>query len=62
VFVLVILVPSVAKERANAELIFTHMNTNNGMGIHSKAYILAVRLLMSQYSSIGYDTSAHMVN
>ena len=61
-FVLIILVPSVAKERANAEFIFTHMNTNNGMGIHSKAYILAVGLLMSQYSSIGYDTSAHMVN
>jgi len=38
------------------------MNTNNGMGIHSKAYILAVGLLMSQYSSIGYDTSTHMVN
>jgi hypothetical protein len=62
VFVLVILVPSVAKERASAEFIFTHMNTDNGMGIHSKAYILAVGLLMSQYSSIGYDTSAHMVN
>ena len=61
-FVLVILVPSVAKERANAEFIFTHMNTNNDMCIHSKAYILAVGLLMSQYSSIGYDTSAHMVN
>ncbi|CAO2196272.1 unnamed protein product [Urochloa humidicola] len=30
------------------------------MGIHSKPYILAVGLLMSQYSSIGYDTSAHM--
>ena len=62
VFVLVILVPSVAKQRASAEFIFTHMNTDNGMGIHSKAYILAVGLLMSQYSSIGYDTSAHMVN
>ncbi|OQU88189.1 amino-acid permease BAT1 homolog [Sorghum bicolor] len=60
VFVLVILVPSVAKQRASAEFIFTHMNTDNGMGIHSKAYILAVGLLMSQYSSIGYDTSAHM--
>lgn len=60
VFVLVILVPSVAKERASAEFVFTHLNTDNGMGIHSKAYILAVGLLMSQYSSIGYDTSAHM--
>ncbi|CAL4959490.1 unnamed protein product [Urochloa decumbens] len=60
VFLLVILIPSVAKERASAEFIFTHFNTDNGMGIHSKPYILAVGLLMSQYSSIGYDTSAHM--
>ncbi|CAL4952751.1 unnamed protein product [Urochloa decumbens] len=60
VFLLVILIPSVAKERASAEFIFTHFNTENGMGIHSKPYILAVGLLMSQYSSIGYDTSAHM--
>ncbi|KAF8646981.1 hypothetical protein HU200_065494 [Digitaria exilis] len=60
VFLLVILIPSVAKERASAEFIFTHFNTDNGMGIHSKPYILALGLLMSQYSSIGYDTSAHM--
>uniref|UniRef100_A0ACD5XD02 Uncharacterized protein n=1 Tax=Avena sativa TaxID=4498 RepID=A0ACD5XD02_AVESA len=60
VFVLVILIPSVAKERASAKFIFTHFNTDNGMGIHSKPYILAVGLLMSQYSMIGYDTSAHM--
>ncbi|XP_062230729.1 amino-acid permease BAT1 homolog isoform X2 [Phragmites australis] len=51
---------AVAKERASAEFIFTHFNTENGVGIHSKAYILAMGLLMSQYSSIGYDTSAHM--
>ncbi|XP_047055351.1 amino-acid permease BAT1 homolog [Lolium rigidum] len=60
VFVLVILIPSVAKERASTKFIFTHFNTDNGMGIHSKPYILAVGLLMSQYSMIGYDTSAHM--
>ncbi|KAG2603268.1 amino-acid permease BAT1 homolog isoform X1 [Panicum virgatum] len=60
VFVLVILIPSVAKERASVEFIFTHFNTDNGMGIHSRPYILALGLLMSQYSSIGYDTSAHM--
>ena len=61
-FVLVILIPSVAKERASVEFIFAHFNTENGVGIHSKPYILALGLLMSQYSSIGYDTSAHMVN
>uniref|UniRef100_M8C558 Putative amino-acid permease n=1 Tax=Aegilops tauschii TaxID=37682 RepID=M8C558_AEGTA len=31
------------------------------MGIHSKAYIMAVGLLMSQYSVLGYDASAHMI-
>jgi amino acid permease (GABA permease) len=60
VFVLVILIPSVAKERASTKFIFTNFNTDNGVGIHSKPYILAVGLLMSQYSMIGYDTSAHM--
>jgi len=61
IFVLVILIPAVAKERASLEFIFTHFNTDNGMGIHDKAYILAMGLLMSQYSLIGYDASAHMV-
>ena len=61
VFVMVILLPAVAKERASVEFIFTHFNTENGMGIHDKAYILFVGLLMSQYSLLGYDTSAHMV-
>lgn len=61
ILVLVILIPAVAKERASVEFIFTHFNTDNGMGIHNKAYILAVGLLMSQYSVLGYDASAHMV-
>lgn len=56
-----IIIPAVATERASPEFIFTHLNTDNGMGIHSKAYILALGLLMSQYSLIGYDASAHMV-
>ncbi|GJN16761.1 hypothetical protein PR202_gb03782 [Eleusine coracana subsp. coracana] len=60
VFALVILIPAVAKERQSAEFIFTHFNTHDDMGIGSKPYILAVGLLTSQYSSIGYDTSAHM--
>jgi len=30
------------------------------MGIHDKAYILALGLLMSQYSLIGYDASAKL--
>jgi ABC-type lipopolysaccharide export system ATPase subunit len=56
------LIPSVAKERASAGFIFTHFNVDDSTGIHDKAYILAVGLLMSQYSVIGYDASAHMVN
>jgi hypothetical protein len=62
IVVLAILIPSVAKERASVGFIFTHFNTDNGMGIHSKVYILAVGLLMSQYSVLGYDASAHMVH
>ncbi|KAK3162989.1 hypothetical protein QOZ80_1BG0096240 [Eleusine coracana subsp. coracana] len=60
IFTLVILIPAVAKERASVEFIFTHFNSDNGMGIHDKTYILAVGLLMSQYSLVGYDASAHM--
>ncbi|KAF8781226.1 hypothetical protein HU200_000696 [Digitaria exilis] len=40
---------------ASLQFIFTHFNTDNGMGIHDKAYILIIGLLMSQYSLIGYD-------
>ncbi|KAF8646979.1 hypothetical protein HU200_065492 [Digitaria exilis] len=61
IFGLVILIPAVAKERASLQFIFTHFNTDNGMGIHDKAYILIIGLLMSQYSLIGYDASAHMI-
>ncbi|CAL4998206.1 unnamed protein product [Urochloa decumbens] len=57
---LVILFPAAAKERAGVEFIFTHFNTDNDTGIHDKVYILAVGLLTSQYSLLGYDTSAHM--
>ncbi|KAL6853903.1 hypothetical protein ACP4OV_019932 [Aristida adscensionis] len=60
VFVLTILVPAVAKEKASMEFIFTHSNADGGVGIHSKVYMLAVGLLTSQYSLLGYDTSAHM--
>uniref|UniRef100_A0A0E0N7J5 Amino acid permease n=1 Tax=Oryza rufipogon TaxID=4529 RepID=A0A0E0N7J5_ORYRU len=60
VFVLVALIPAVATERASVEFIFTHFNTENGMGIRDKAYILLIGLLMSQYAMAGYDTSAHM--
>ncbi|KAK8454434.1 hypothetical protein SEVIR_5G455900v4 [Setaria viridis] len=60
VFALTVLVPAVAKERASMEFVFTHCYTDNGVGIHSKVYTLAIGLLTSQYSLLGYDTSAHM--
>ncbi|GAB4840338.1 Mitochondrial branched-chain amino acid (BCAA) aminotransferase [Ancistrocladus abbreviatus] len=60
VFVLMILVPLVAKERASAKFVFTHFNTDNGQGIHSRVYIFVLGLLMSQYTLTGYDASAHM--
>ncbi|XP_062145326.1 amino-acid permease BAT1 homolog isoform X3 [Alnus glutinosa] len=60
VFVLMILIPSVAKERASAKFVFTHFNTDNGDGINNKLYIFVLGLLMSQYTLTGYDASAHM--
>ncbi|KAG8053965.1 hypothetical protein GUJ93_ZPchr0001g31574 [Zizania palustris] len=48
IFVLVILIPTVAKERASLEFVFTHLNTDNGTGIHDKAYTLAVGLLVEE--------------
>ncbi|KAF4355088.1 hypothetical protein G4B88_004300 [Cannabis sativa] len=61
VFVLMILIPSVATERASAKFVFTHFNTDNGEGIGSTIYIFVLGLLMSQYTLTGYDASAHMV-
>ncbi|CAI9756044.1 unnamed protein product [Fraxinus pennsylvanica] len=60
VFVLMILIPSVATERASAKFVFTHFNTDNGEGINSRIYIFVLGLLLSQYTITGYDASAHM--
>lgn len=60
VFVLMIIIPCVAPERASAKFVFTHFNSDNGEGINSKPYIFLVGLLMSQYTLTGYDASAHM--
>ncbi|KAI8023114.1 hypothetical protein LOK49_LG03G00866 [Camellia lanceoleosa] len=60
VFVLMILVPVVAKEKASAKFVFTFFNTDNSDGISSKVYIFVLGLLMSQYTLTGYDASAHM--
>ncbi|CAA2934596.1 amino-acid permease BAT1 homolog isoform X1 [Olea europaea subsp. europaea] len=55
-----ILIPSVATERASAKFVFTHFNTDNGVGINSRIYIFVLGLLLSQYTITGYDASAHM--
>nr|GEW64154.1 amino-acid permease BAT1 homolog [Tanacetum cinerariifolium] len=60
VFFLMICIPVVATERASAEFVFTHFNTENDSGISSKPYIFLIGLLMSQYTLTGYDASAHM--
>ncbi|XP_020267431.1 amino-acid permease BAT1 homolog isoform X2 [Asparagus officinalis] len=60
VFVLMIVTPVVAAERASAKFVFTHFNAENDAGIHSKLYIFVLGLLMSQYTLTGYDASAHM--
>ncbi|KAK8938261.1 hypothetical protein KSP40_PGU003529 [Platanthera guangdongensis] len=60
VFVLMILIPCVATERASSKFVFTHFNTETDAGIHNKFYIFVLGLLMSQYSLTGYDASAHM--
>ncbi|CAL9148694.1 amino-acid permease BAT1 homolog [Musa acuminata AAA Group] len=60
VFVLMILVPTVATERSSAKFVFTHFNTDNDAGIHSRLYIFVLGLLMSQYTLTGYDASANM--
>lgn len=56
-----IAIPLAAKEKASAEFVFTHFNTDNGDGINSRVYIFVIGLLMSQYTLTGYDASAHMV-
>ncbi|KAL1568388.1 Mitochondrial branched-chain amino acid (BCAA) aminotransferase [Salvia divinorum] len=60
VFVLMILIPLVATEKASAKFVFTDFNTENGKGINNKMYIFVLGLLMSQYTLTGYDASAHM--
>ncbi|PON87004.1 Amino acid permease subfamily [Trema orientale] len=60
VFVLMILIPFVATERASAKFVFTHFNTDNGQGIGDTVYIFVLGLLMTQYTITGYDASAHM--
>ncbi|GAA0158234.1 hypothetical protein LIER_15317 [Lithospermum erythrorhizon] len=60
VFILMIIIPVVTPDRADAKFVFTHFNTDNGDGIHSKFYIFTLGLLISQYTILGYDASAHM--
>ncbi|CAM9004123.1 unnamed protein product [Rhodiola kirilowii] len=60
VFLLMLLIPLVATERADAKFVFTYFNADNGEGISSRVYIFVLGLLMGQYTLTGYDASAHM--
>lgn len=62
VFVLIILIPSVAKERQTFKEVFTTFNKPDAVGITSSPYIFLLGLLVSQYTVTGFDASAHMVN
>ncbi|KAG4907542.1 hypothetical protein JHK86_056026 [Glycine max] len=53
VFLLMILIPSVATERASVKFVFTHFNDKNDNGINSRPYIFLLGLLMSQYTLSG---------
>lgn len=54
--------PTIATEKASAKFVFTHFNTENNAGIHSKIFIFVLGLLMSQYTLTGYDASAYLVD
>ncbi|KAF9601991.1 hypothetical protein IFM89_024537 [Coptis chinensis] len=60
VLVLMVLIPTVATEKATVDFVFTRFNTDNGGGIHSSFCIFILCLIMSQYTLTGYDASAHM--
>ncbi|XP_020597859.1 amino-acid permease BAT1 homolog [Phalaenopsis equestris] len=60
VFLLTILIPSVATEKASPKFVFAHFNPENDAGIHNKFYIFVLGLLTSQYTMGGYDASVHM--
>ncbi|XP_031499338.1 amino-acid permease BAT1 homolog [Nymphaea colorata] len=60
ILVLMVLIPSIAPEKANLGFVFTHFNADNNVGIQNKMYIFVLGLLMSQYTLAGYDASANM--
>ncbi|KAF3792360.1 Amino-acid permease BAT1-like protein [Nymphaea thermarum] len=60
ILVLMVLIPSVAPEKASLGFVFTHFNADNNVGIQNKMYIFVLGLLMSQYTLTGYDASANM--
>ncbi|KAK4363690.1 hypothetical protein RND71_018931 [Anisodus tanguticus] len=57
---LMIVIPTVATERASAKFVFTNFNADNADGINNKFYIFILGLLMSQFTLTGYDASAYM--
>ncbi|XP_073388875.1 amino-acid permease BAT1 homolog isoform X2 [Physcomitrium patens] len=60
VFVLIVLIPAVAKEHQSLSSVFTTFIKPADVGIDSSPYIFLLGLLISQYTITGYDASAHM--
>lgn len=58
---LIVLIPAVATERQSASFVFTSFHVPTGLNLPDRTYIFLLGLLMSQYSMVGFDASAHMV-
>jgi amino acid permease (GABA permease) len=58
VLVIVLVLAIAPAHHQSASYVFTHFVNNTGWG--SKIYVLALGLLLAQYTFTGYDASAHM--
>lgn len=59
--VLIVLIPAVATERQSASFVFTSFHVPTDLSLPNRTYIFLLGFLMSQYSMVGFDASAHMV-
>ena len=59
--VLIITIPVVAMQRNSSSFAFTSFN-NPELGLPSKPYVYLVGLIPSQFTTSGFDASAHLVS
>lgn len=59
-FLLIILIPAVAKERQTFAFVFTSFHVPADLNLPSRPYVFLLGLLMSQYAITGFDASVHM--